>query len=79
MHSLWLFDRAARLAGNLQHSQSGRFAALMARTGGVAMMDLTLPRPIERERHALVLGGLRGHDPVTMRLSGEERISRTAR
>jgi hypothetical protein len=79
IHSLWLFDRAARLAGNLQHSESGRFAALMARTGGAAILGLTLPRPIERERHALVLGGLREHDPVTMRLGGEERISRTAR
>ncbi|SER15196.1 Glutathione S-transferase [Solimonas aquatica] len=54
--TLWHFEQAASLARALQGPARERFAALMARVGGTAAMQLQLPRAIVRRDHVLVLG-----------------------
>lgn len=54
-HSLWHFARAQALASALEGGAAARFAALMERTGGAAVMALTTARAIARENNVLVL------------------------
>lgn len=55
-HTLWHFDRAADHARTLEGEAKRRFSALTRRTGGEAVMGLRLPRPLQRDNYALVLG-----------------------
>ena len=53
--TLWHFDRAAALARALESDARRRWDALLARTGGDQVMDLSLARPMARRDNVLVL------------------------
>ena len=55
-HGLWHFERAARLARELEGSEKEDFYALVQRLGGREVMQIRLLRSIERQDGALVLG-----------------------
>lgn len=55
-HSLWHFARAQAAAAALDDAAKARLDALLARTGGAAMMAIATARPIVRENNVLVLG-----------------------
>ncbi len=54
-HALWHFDKAAAIARTLAGDAAARFAALVQRNGGEAMMAITLARPMRRQDYVLVL------------------------
>ena len=55
-HSLWHFARAQAAAAALDDAAKARLDALLARTGGAAMMAIATAWPIVRENNVLVLG-----------------------
>ncbi len=55
-HALWHFDKAAAHARALAGNAAARFAALVQRNGGEAMMKIALNRPMQRQDYVLVLG-----------------------
>lgn len=56
IHSLWHLSRAQAAADALPADAAARLAALLARTGGTALMNTRTSRPISRENNVLVLG-----------------------
>ncbi len=54
-HALWHFDKAAAHARALEGEPAARFAALVQRNGGEAMMAIELARPMRRSDYVLVL------------------------
>ena len=54
--TLWHFHRAATAARSLEGEALQRWQALLARTGGEALMRLELSRPMQRADNVLVLG-----------------------
>ena len=54
-HALWHFERAAARARALHGDAAARFATLVQRHGGEAMMAIELARPMRREDYVLVL------------------------
>ena len=54
-HSLWHLARAQALAESLAPSAAEAFSALLARTGGTAVMAIRTARPITRSENVLVL------------------------
>lgn len=55
VHGLWLFQLTQNVVHTMSSEASQRFAALLKRTGGHAVMDLTFPRPMARLNNVLVL------------------------
>ena len=55
VHGLWLFQAALEAMRALPSDAHPRFTALLQRTGGQAVMDLQLPRPLTRLNNLLVL------------------------
>ena len=55
IHGLWLFQSAQDAAQALSTDASRKWAALLQRTGGQEVMDLTLPRAMTRLNNVLVL------------------------
>lgn len=54
-YGLWRFDEAARFARGVSGDARRRLDALLARTGGEAVMAIRLARPMTRSNNALVL------------------------
>lgn len=54
-HALWHFDKAAGYARDLQGEAAERFAALLQRNGGEALLTIRLERPMQRQDYVLVL------------------------
>jgi len=54
-HALWHFGKAAAYARTLTGDARTRFDALVRRTGGENVMDITLTRPLERKNFVLVV------------------------
>jgi len=55
VHGLWLFQAAQEVANALSGDAKQKLAAWVERTGGQAVMDLRMPRAIERQNNVLVL------------------------
>jgi glutathione S-transferase len=55
VHGLWLFQSAQDAAQALSTDAGRKWEALLQRTGGQAVMDLTLPRAMTRLNNVLVL------------------------
>ena len=55
VHGLWLFQTAQNAANALRGDAKQKLAAWVERTGGQAVMDLRMPRAIERQNNVLVL------------------------
>jgi hypothetical protein len=55
VHGLWLFQLTQNVVHAMSSEASQRFAALLKRTGGHAVMDLTFPLPMARLNNVLVL------------------------
>lgn len=55
VHGLWLFQTAQNAANALSGDAEQKLAAWVERTGGQAVMDLRLPRALERQNNLMVL------------------------
>lgn len=55
VHGLWMFQLAQDPANALSGDAEQKLAAWVERTGGQAVMDLRLPRALERQNNVLVL------------------------
>ena len=55
VHGLWLFQAAQEVANALSGDAKQKLAAWVERSGGQAVMDLRMPRAIERQNNVLVL------------------------
>lgn len=54
-HAVWMFAAAQAHSQAMASDAKARFTALLARTGGTAMFDLQISRPMARQDHVLVL------------------------
>jgi len=54
-HSVWMFARSQELAKAMPDAAQASFAALLARTGGTDMYNLSISARIERRNNVLVL------------------------
>jgi glutathione S-transferase len=54
-HAVWMFARSQELAKAMPDAAQARFAALLGRTGGVDMYNLTIAARLERRNNVLVL------------------------
>jgi hypothetical protein len=55
VHGLWLFQLAQDAANALSGDVKQKLAAWVERTGGQKVMDLRLPRALERQNNLMVL------------------------
>jgi len=55
VHGLWLFQKAQDAVNAVSEDAKQKMDAWVERTGGQTVMDLRLPRALERQNNLLVL------------------------